>query len=378
MNLIQRNYDVLSGRHDLEALYTFERFPVFMGCVDERPEKDLFAEMSWHISRSSGLIQLHPVLPLDVIYGKGHGSGSIGPLWDKHHHAFSEFLHDFTPCSVLEIGGCHGILSKKYHTLSSVEWTIVEPNPMLVENVPARVIKSFFDDNFRYDQSFDTLVHSHVLEHVYEPEKFMQHLSGFMDEGKYLIFSIPNMEVMLDRKYTNCINFEHTVLLTETYVDYLLGRHGFQMLKKEYFLDDHSIFYAARRDSSAVSVDLPPGLYKKNRKIYDEYIKHHTELIRELNDEILKTEKPVYLFGAHVFSQYLIAFGLCTDKMVGLLDNDSKKQGKRLYGTSLEVASPQILRNTPYPLVILRAGVYNNEIKQDILTNINPNTEFLE
>ena len=349
-----------------------------MGCVDERPQNDLFAEMSWYISRSSGLIQLNPVLPLDVIYGAGHGSGSVGALWDKHHDAFSKFLNAFTPCSILEIGGCHGILSKKYHALSPVEWTIVEPNPMLVENVPARVINAFFDEDFSHDQSFDALVHSHVLEHVYEPERFMRHLSGFMDEGKLMVFSIPNMEVMLARKYTNCINFEHTVLLTEAYVDYLLSRHGFQLLEKEYFLDDHSIFYAARRDSSVVAVDLPPGLYKRNRRIYDEYIKHHAELIRELNDEILKIEKPAYLFGAHVFSQYLIAFGLCTDKIVGLLDNDPKKQGKRLYGTSLEVASPQVLRNTPYPLVILRAGVYNNEIKQDILTNINPNTEFLE
>lgn len=378
MKLIERNYDVLTGVPDLEPLHSFKSFPVFMGCVDDDPKKDLFAEMSWHISRSSGLIQLNPVLPLDVIYQISHGSGSTGALWDQHHSAFAKFIHGFFPKAVLEIGGCHGILAKKYHALKPIEWTIVEPNPMPVDDLPAKIIEGFFDDTFTCDQSFDTFIHSHVFEHVYEPDMFMRHLAGFIGEGKTLIFSIPNMEVMLERKYTNCINFEHTVFLTDPYVEYLLSKYGFRLIKKEYFLDDHSIFYAAVCDTAIKEQDIPKGLYEKNRWLYLEYVRYHFELIAQLNDVIHTTEKPVYLFGAHVFSQYLIAFGLNAEKIVCLLDNDPKKQGKRLYGTTLNVASPKVLSAVTSPLVILKAGVYNDEVRQDILGNFNPNTEFLE
>ncbi|RII29520.1 MAG: methyltransferase [Geobacter sp.] len=378
MNLIERNYDVLTGVSDLEPLHSFKKFPVFMGCVDEKPNGDLFAEMSWQISRSSGLIQLNPVLPLNIIYQVSHGSGSTGLLWDQHHSAFARFVHGFSPKSVLEIGGCHGILAKKYHSLAPIEWTIVEPNPMPVDDLPAKIIKSFFDDKFACNQAFDTLIHSHVFEHVYEPDMFMRHLAGFVGEGKTLIFSIPNMEIMLERKYTNCINFEHTVFLTDPYVEYLLSKYGFRLIKKEYFLDDHSIFYAAVCDTSVLRQDIPGGLYEKNRRLYLEYVEYHNKLIEQLNGAIQTTERPVYLFGAHVFSQYLIAFGLNADNIVCLLDNDSKKQGKRLYGTSLNVFSPTVLSTVVNPLVILKAGVYNNEVRQDILENINPNTEFLE
>ena len=52
-------------------------------------------------------------------------------------------------------------------------------------------------------------------------------------------------------------------------------------------------------------------------------------------------------------------------------NNDPKKQGKRLYGTNLMVQSPSVLREVKNPIVILRAGVYNQEIKDDILSNIN-------
>ena len=61
---------------------------------------------------------------------------------------------------------------------------------------------------------------------------------------------------------------------------------------------------------------------------------------------------------------------------MGILDNDLNKHKKRLYGTNMIVDSPRKLKNVIEPIVILKAGIYNNEIKKDILENINPNTVF--
>jgi hypothetical protein len=199
-----------------------------------------------------------------------------------------------------------------------------------------------------------------------------------MAPGQHLVFSLPNMEVMLQRKYTNCINFEHTLFLTEPYVEYLLAAHGFRLTARETFMDDHSIFYAAVRDPSVLPMQLPADSYTKNRKTYLDYIQHHQELIADLNQRVARYAQPVYLFGAHVFSQYLIAFGLDTRRIANLLDNDSSKQGKRMYGTNLTVRAPEQLRGLQQPAVILKAGVYNQEIKDDILHNINDSTIFLE
>ena len=378
MNTIERTRCVVSENQDLEFLYSFIKFPVFMGCLDQPADDDLKQDMNWWISQSSGLIQLKDLLPLNILYPESHGAGAVGTLWDMHHKAFARFLSHITPTTVLEIGGAHGILAKEYQQFGQVPWTILEPNPSPVEGCTARFIRGFFDDKFTYDGAVDTVVHSHAFEHIYEPDQFMHHLSQFMDAGKHLVFSLPNMQVMLERKYTNCINFEHTVFLTEPYVEYLLAKHGFKLLAKEYFMEDHSIFYAAVRDPSVEPIALPPGLYEKNKKLYLDYVNYHNELIGELNQKIKNSGQPVYLFGAHVFAQYLIAFGLDTSRIISLLDNDPKKQGKRLYGTSLTVQSPKVLRDVKNPIVILKAGVYNQEIKDDILGNINSAVTFLE
>lgn len=381
-NYIDRENDVVLGGRDLELLYTFENFPVFMGCVNTPQQEDLMENMSWYISKKSGLIQLNPLLPLDVVYFTEHGSGTVGKLWDEHHLEFSKFIKKYNPKSILEIGGLHGILAKNYLSLDPfVDWTMIEPNPRVDENLPINVIKGFFDEKFVSDKHYEAVIHSHVLEHIYEPKLFFEHLESFMNSGELLIFSIPNMEEMMKRKFVNCINFEHTFYLTEPYVDYFLELNGFEILEKQYFKADHSVYYAAKKIDSKVNgeevlVDWKE-LYDINKGLFVEYVNHHLNDVRQLNDIVNKSNSPIFLFGAHVFSQYLISFGLATDKIVCVLDNDGKKVGKRLYGTNLISQSPKILAEYDTPIVILRAGVYNDEIKDDILLNINSNVIFI-
>jgi 2-polyprenyl-3-methyl-5-hydroxy-6-metoxy-1,4-benzoquinol methylase len=378
MNYIYRNNDIALGNNDLEDLHTFKHFPVFMGCTEQNLSDDILSDMSWKISKNSGMIQLNPLLPLDIVYSAEHGSGTTGKAWDEHHAAFAEFIYKFKPKSILEIGGLHGILAEKYLKLgSNIEWTMVEPNPTVDPNLPIKVIKGFFDDKFISDDKFEAVIHSHVLEHVYDPDEFMSHKSSFMNDGDLLIFTIPNMEVMLTNNYTNCINFEHTVYFTEPYVEYFLHKYGFELVEKQYFKTDHSIFYCAKKTTNIQHFSLQDGLYEKNKSTFQKYINSHINDVNQLNDIINETNSPVYLFGAHVFSQYLISFGLNTSKIAYLLDNDIKKEDKRLYGTSLISKSPKILKHIPNALVILRAGVYNEEIKKDILENINPNVTFI-
>jgi 2-polyprenyl-3-methyl-5-hydroxy-6-metoxy-1,4-benzoquinol methylase len=377
MNYIDRNKDVVFNNYDLEDLYTFKKFPVFMGCVDQDTSKDLLEDMNWKISKESGMIQLNPLLPLDIVYSTEHGSGTTGKAWDEHHTSFANFVYKFKPKSILEIGGLHGILAKKYLELdNNVKWTMIEPNPIVDPNLPIKVIKGFFDDKFTSNEKFEAVIHSHVLEHVYNPDEFINHKSSFMNNGDLLIFTLPNMQVMLENNYTNCINFEHTIYFIESYIEYFLNKHNFELVEKQYFRKDHSIFYCARKTNNVLA-NLPSGLYEKNKFTFQNYINNHLDDVNKINKIINKTNLPVYLFGAHVFSQYLISFGLDTSKIICLLDNDLKKENKRLYGTSLISKSPKILKDIPEAIVILRAGVYNDEVKTDILTNINSNITFI-
>ncbi len=178
---LYRNKDVILGNSDLEPLYTLKKFPVFMGCVNTPEHEDLLVDMSWQISQSSGAIQLNPLLPLDIVYMKSHGSGTIGKLWNAHHEAFANFIARYKPKSIFEIGAQHGILASKYFELhNKIDWTIIEPNPHIDPALPVKVIEEFFDNEFKSNKHYDAIVHSHVLGHMYDPNTFMQHIASFM------------------------------------------------------------------------------------------------------------------------------------------------------------------------------------------------------
>ncbi len=378
MDTILRERCAVTGSADLEPLHTFKRFPVFMGCVEQPESTDLYADMDWWISRSSGVIQLRQLLPLEVLYPEAHGAGAVGAMWERHHRSFAAFIHQYGPGAVLEVGGASGLLAREYQKLKQIEWTIVEPNPKPVVDCNATIINGFFDDKFIPPRPIDTVVHSHLFEHIYDPEVFMRHLAGLIQQGQHLLFSLPNLQVWLERCYTTCMNFEHTIFLTEPYVEYLLAKHGFEVVKKELFMEDHSIFYAAVRSDQAKPIALPPSMYTANRQAYLDYVAYHDKLIAEINERLQSTTEKVYLFGAHIFAQALLNFGLDESRIICLLDNNKDKQGRRLYGTQLMVNAPAILRGLDAPKVILKAGVYNTEIKEDILKNINPTTIFIE
>lgn len=377
MNHIDRNLDVLLRKDTLKHIYTFKNFPVFMGCVNTPQESDILEDMVWYISSETGMIQLNPLLPLDVIYCDQHNSGVVGKLWNEHHESFSKFVCKFNPKNVLEIGGLHGILSRNCLIKNkNINWTMIEPNPIVDSDLPIKVIRGFFDSNFVSKDKYDTIIHSHVLEHIYDPQEFIKCQSSLLDIGGKLIFSIPNMCVMLKNAYTNCINFEHTLYFDEKHIEFLLESNGFGIIEKEYFKDDHSIFYCSEKKNVNSNINFG-GLYKQNSEFFGNYINKHVNDVKNINEQINSSKVPVFLFGAHVFSQYLINFGLDVSKIKFVLDNDRNKQDKRLYGTNLICKSPHILKNYDSCILILRTGVYNDEIKKDILENINGNVKII-
>jgi hypothetical protein len=378
MNIIQRNKDIVLGNNDLELLYSFKNFPVFMGCTDQDTSLDLVSDLNIYISKSSGMLQVNPVLPLDIVYQSDHSAGTTGGSWLNHHRSFAAFLSKFNLKNVFEIGGATGILSKLYNEIvPEVNWTILEPNPTPIPDLQAKVQQGYFDSSTVYPVGIDSVVHSHVYEHIYDPLEFAKKLHELPNDAM-VCFSVPDAKDHLYNKFTHILHFEHTYLCTPEFVEWCMTSCGFDLVEKECYDKGHSIFYAFKRVSRGIELQEFKNVYSEIKDLFDSYIRHHLDLIEEINKQIDKSEKKVYLFGAHIFSQFLLSFGLNRSRIECLLDNNKSKQGKRLYGTDLVVADPKILSNDESPIVILRCGVFNNEIKNDILKNINPTTQFLE
>jgi len=374
LKLQERQKCALTGTTQVfDRLYTLENFPVICACIRQLQLKDIFITNYISVSRPYGVIQFSHLVPDNFNYAIPHNSGIIGDIWKEHHKKFAKFLYKFQPKSVLEIGGGHGILSTYF---KDIPWYNVDPAGVDNKDSNAIFIKEFFNETFQPTFEYDTIVHSHTIEHMSDIEDFVKSLSCKTQIGQYVIFSMPNLMEMFKRNYTNSLTLEHTVIIEEDILEYIFNKFKFKLEDKEYFKEAHSIFYCFKRSNEPINNNPPVERYQINRKLVDGFIKNNEEICKNINNNIKDVNKNIYIFGAHVFTQYLINFGLNVQKINGILDNDSGKIGKRLYGTSLYVHSPTILSSIQNAVVILYAGSYTEEIKQQ-LYSINKNVTVL-
>jgi len=372
-SIIRKN-NVLTNKPTLETLFSLQKFPTYVGCVTTPQTNDVLLDLSMDICTETGILQLKHIAALEQVYLFPHND-AIGPTWQEHNEKFVEFIEEFSPKKILEIGGGSGKLAQSYFNRNSnIDWTILDPNPLFEENDRIHNLKEYFSPDLALDHDFDAIVHSHVLEHQSSPEQFFIDISKFLIPDGLHIFSFPNLNEWLSRKYLNCLNFEHTIFLIENYVDCILRRTGFELLKKIKFRD-HSIFYLTKYTGKKDSVSFP-NLYNKNKQLYLDYVTYYSNFISQLNSKLANFPHKVFLFGAHIFSQYLLSFGLDQSKIHGILDNSTLKIGKRLYGTNLTVFNPKVIANEDVG-IILKVGSYRNEII-DQLKLINPNVVIFE
>lgn len=374
MKTKERKTNVITGQKTLEQIFCIKKFPVYMGCVPANysSKEDIKVDMIFDICKKTGIIQLKKTLPLDITNQFPHND-SVGTLWNKHTIEFAKFISHFSPTNIIEIGGGSGKLANIFLEKNNCNWYIIDKQYSGIKNPKIKIVNKWFNKKTSLKQ-YDTIVHSHLLEHIINPVDFLNHLSKKITNNTYHIFSVPHLHEWLKKKFTNSLNFEHTLFLTEYVIDNILKSSGFKIIKKQYF-DKHSIFYACKK-SNKKQLKLKNN-YIAYKKLFIKYVKDLQNTVNTLNKKINVLNKPVYLFGAHIFSQMLIAFGLNENKIICLLDNSDLKHKKRLYGTNLIVKKPSILKNKKNANVIIRAGIYTNEIKKDILKNINSKVNFL-
>jgi hypothetical protein len=363
---------VATAAQDLEHLITFQNFPMFIGATDQPIELDEFHDMCWSISKSSGVIQLSELLPVENVYSGFH-SEAVGDVWEQHRQEFLTFIEkNKKKGSVVEMGGSDGKLADEYCRNFDPEciWTIIEPNPSASTsplNPNITLIEGFIEAELEHLSLAETFIHSHVLEHLYYPAETLQAISKAQKPGDQMIFSIPNLEYYVENHFVNALNFEHTYYLTEPVTEYLLNGAGYVIREKEYY-GQHSIFYAAER-TIALGADptLPTSLYKKYREDYLSLVNYYRLEVSKYNQLIRAHDSDVFLFGAHIFSQFLLYMGLDDSQIECILDNSLQKVGRRLYGSTLTIASPARLQCSETPLVILKVGQYFEEVRDQIL-----------
>lgn len=371
--MTDRDNCIICNCKDIKEVYRFKEFPIYMGVSTGTYNEDIRQDMSFGECDQCGCIQLKKLIPLDILYAKGHNP-AIGSTWDRHHREFYEFVRKYATGKIVEIGGGNLKLALHLQQEKAIDSIVVYDNNSYHGETPSKISfkQGFFDSIGNYEK-VDCIIHSHLIEHLYDPMRDIATMTQMLSIDGYMFIAAPLIDNMLKDKFTNAMNFEHTYMLTYSMLQHVLANAGLEIIDKRDF-SKHVSFVVAKKVKTPIEAI---GDYKKCGKIFKEFVSHYLSEIEQIKKKLIQDKSRTFIFGAHIFTQYLFSFGLEEENFKNILDNDPAKQNNRLYGSRLMVKSPKILKDIENPIVVLKAAQYTNEIKKDILENINPNTRFI-
>jgi hypothetical protein len=376
--------NLLTNKNTMEYLFKIDNYPVSLSSIDCSFNNIKTMDMVFEICKETGIIQVRNAPSLNDIYINSHNT-SYGAIWNNLFNEFTESINFYTSnmsnFNILEIGGGFLMLANKIlkTNLKVDNYTVYEVNSSFkyANSSKIELIDEYFLANTKLNKSYDMVIHSHVLEHVWNPVDFLNIISRVLTNGKMHCFIVPNLKQTLSKKYANSLNFEHNFFIIEDYIDIILHNNNFEIMEKKYYLD-HSIMYFTKKiEGNDLKNICFPNLYEENKLIAMDWFQYNKNIVEKFNRQLLNFEGEVYLFGATNFAILLIKLGLCTDKILCILDNSKEKEGQKVYGCEFIIKNPAIIQNKQSVAVILKAASYQNEIKQQ-LYELNSNVTIIE
>jgi len=164
--------------------------------------------------------------------------------------------------SILDIGSGRGFklyyLKKYFKIRKAVGIQISKPAcEFSRERLGLEIIdKDFLDVQFG-EEKFDIVTMMHVLEHVFNPEKYVKKIHSILSDGGRLVIEVPNFNSwssVLTGKYWLGLDLRyHVSYFTVDSLDRLLKKYNFKIKVLHTFSLEYSAFHSAQSFSSLVT-----------------------------------------------------------------------------------------------------------------------------
>jgi hypothetical protein len=333
----------------LTHILTRENTPITFSPAISPYTNDIFSEQKFGLCNTCGCVQLITLIEPSTLYSSPHNGTFSTAMWKNHHQEFFEFIceHNISE-HILEIGGNPHILYPKFQEkLTSLTYKCLDIC------IPTRDISgiTYIEGNcekYTYSAEYD-IVLSHVFEHLYNPCEFVKCLQR--DRVNKVYISIPNLNELLNNKSPVVITNEHTYFINDTLIRYMFNNCGYICKGFKEFCK-HSYFYYFEKTNIPILYDIPK-LYI-TEKILDIYKP------KQIDTPFGKSEHEFIAPAGH-YGQYIYNI-FYPKNIIGFLDNDIYKQGKRVYGTPYSTYSYNKLLSYDNPHVYVYAGPYSDEI----------------
>ena len=208
-------------------------------------------------------------------------------------------------------------------------------------------------------KKYDCLILSHVLEHIYDIDKFIETISLNITDNGLLYIEIPNAEYY-DKITDICplqeINLEHINFFSKYALNKLLMKHNYYAVSliDDFFMLKESKYYVIR------------GIFAKN-KSFKKYLDDGSEKISNYNFSNLQRYKNIYVYGCGQFLFKIFDEIQKNCNIINIIDDNLCYLNKKLENTQIinydlykEMANDE-------DVILLTSLIHDQTLKNKIL-----------
>jgi hypothetical protein len=290
----------------------------------------------------------------------------------RRYDGFTDFIiKNIINDNIIEIGGSNGALVKIVQEKKIFNYSIM----YLYDSAPDVPNVKFINANCEtYDfPENNTIILSHVFEHLYNPLKFVENLKR--NNVNQIIISNLDFDNLLQRNDISIINFERTYYCNTCHLDHIMKQYGYSR-KDSLEFEKQAVFYNYLKDSSETVYDYNDVI--KNVYLLDKLLKYFIGREKKIRRIKIDNNYQTFICTAGHYGQMAYNFldKYVKENVVGFLDGDPLKIGKRVYGTEYFTYAKSKLSEYVNVNVILCVERYRDEITSELLSH-NKNTNII-
>lgn len=200
---------------------------------------------------------------------------------------------------------------------------------------------------------FDAFYVLNYLEHVPDPNQFIQGIYNNLTDEAVGIIEVPNFDMIIKENLFSEFIIDHLSYFTYETLSFLLNKNGFDIIDTESIWDEYIISVVVRKRKK---LDIAP------------FIKACDNLVDQVNEYINRfPNDKIAVWGAGHQALTVLALSNVSGKIKYVIDSAKFKQGKFTQATHIPIVGPEVLKSDPIEAVLVMGAGYTDEIAAIIL-----------
>jgi 2-polyprenyl-3-methyl-5-hydroxy-6-metoxy-1,4-benzoquinol methylase len=382
----------LCHSRNLKTVYRLKKTPIGDDYT-KKIKKNRLYDLKLNICKRCKFVQLSNVINPNKVYGDYLYVTNTSSGLSEHFYELGNTLIKKKIVSkktkILEIGSNDGTLLKFFKNKCSYLLG-VDPAVHLFKDNSIKIIKGLFNHNLsnqikKDHGKFDVIVANNVIANIDDLEDVFRGIENIISEKGFFIIETFALYGIIKNNLIDNIYHEHLSYFSIESFKKFSEKFNLNLIEAKFLsVKGGSLRFFFKKEKISTSKKIN-NLIKKEKsiltnvekkfKIIQKTNKYNSIKINQLIDEIKRRGKTIAGFGASVGTTTLVYDFMLTKKINYIFDNEKRRFGRYLPGTSIKVLDPKRIKKLNLDYIIIFAWryakliikrnikIFNNKIK---------------